>query len=141
MNCIAYKAGFKYQLNETAMMQTEIIPPRPVATEFIMLNRAGLLQVLEGYAWDGPSGPTIDRSSNMRGSLYHDALYQLMRLGLLDEDTYRPQADRLLKQVWIEDSMPRWLATVEVKMVNWFADGAGKHGTEKPVLYAPAKGL
>ena len=39
--------------------------------------------VKEGYASDGPSGPTVDRKSNMRAGVGHDALYQLMRLGRL----------------------------------------------------------
>ena len=35
--------------------------------------------VEKDYAWDGPSGPTIDTSNSMRASLVHDVLYQAMR--------------------------------------------------------------
>ena len=35
--------------------------------------------VEKDYAWDGPSGPTIDTPNSMRASLVHDVLYQAMR--------------------------------------------------------------
>jgi hypothetical protein len=66
------------------------------------------LIVKQGYAWDGPSGPTIDTKNFMRGSLVHDALYQLCREGFLEKNTYRPIADRLLYDLVREDGM------------NWF---------------------
>jgi len=42
----------------------------------------------------------------MRGSLVHDALYQLMREGALPI-VYREEADRLLRRICIEDGMSR----------------------------------
>lgn len=41
----------------------------------------------------------------MRGSLVHDALYQLMRENHLDEDRWRPTADDILRRLCREDGM------------------------------------
>ena len=41
----------------------------------------------------------------MRGSLVHDALYQLMREGFLDKEVCRALADRLLQVMCIKDGM------------------------------------
>ena len=80
MKCIAYNGGYKYQLKEEyTFADTGIIPPATITTDFIGLDLAGNLTTAKGYAWDGPSGPTIYTRNFMRGSLAHDALYQLMR--------------------------------------------------------------
>lgn len=41
----------------------------------------------------------------MRGSLVHDALYQLMREGILDHKKDREAADELLREICKEDGM------------------------------------
>lgn len=104
MSKIRYKAGYKYQLAEDYAAETGIIPPAPVLTHFIALSAEGRLAVKADYAWDGPSGPTIDTANFMRGSLEHDALYQLMREGHLSPD-YRAKADMRLWTVCLEDGM------------------------------------
>jgi hypothetical protein len=63
-------------------------------------------RISKGYAWDGPSGPTIDTGNFMRGSLIHDALYQLMRTGNLPT-SFRERADLLLRKTCIDDGMRR----------------------------------
>lgn len=133
---IQYKEGYKYQLASDYWLLTDIRPKKDIKTEYISLTVNGLLIIRAGYAWDGASGPTFDTKSSMRGSLAHDALYQLMRLGLLDE-SFREQADELLQQVCIEDGMLPFRAYVWEKAVRWFAAGCAKAGTERPVLIAP----
>ena len=81
---IFYCRGYKYQLDQTYVVQVSIKPRADIITEWIKLNRDGMLAIMDGYAWDGPSGPTIDTKNFMRGSLVHDALYQLMREGHLE---------------------------------------------------------
>ena len=76
MNCILYNGGYKYQLKETSTIAIDISPETPIDTEYITLDSQGNLTIKKGYAWDGPSGPTIDTLTFMRGSLVHDALYQ-----------------------------------------------------------------
>jgi hypothetical protein len=72
----------------------------------IWLQFNGELSIWTGYAWDGPSGPGIDTRNFMRGSLVHDALYQLIRKGLLPEK-YRENADRIIRDICLEDGMSK----------------------------------
>ena len=55
------------------------------------IDRSGM-SVQKDYAWDGPSGPTIDTRNSLRASLVHDVLYQAMREGGLPR-TFRRRAD------------------------------------------------
>jgi hypothetical protein len=88
---------------------------RPIRTEFIELSPrspstpAGVLTIKEGYAWDGPSGPTIDTVTGLRASLVHDALYQLIRMKLLDKRG-RKIADKLFHRILLSDRMAPWRA-------------------------------
>ena len=90
---IAYKDGYRYQLQEGYSLEISIRPAAAVANDYIALDPQGALRIAKGYAWDGPSGPTLDTRNFMRGSLVHDALYQLMREGLLDHTIHREAAD------------------------------------------------
>ncbi len=104
---ITYKKRrqYKYVLAEGYRHQTELRPGEPVEIASVLhLDADGLLTLRKGYAWDGPSGPTWDTRNFMRGSLVHDALYQLMREELLPR-MYRDTADRLLRQTCQEDGM------------------------------------
>ena len=74
---IKYRSGYKYQLVEEYQVRVSLIPENDIKTDFIELSTEGMLIIKKGYAWDGPSGPTIDTPNFMRGSLVHDALYQL----------------------------------------------------------------
>ena len=87
-------------------------------TGFIGLNPVGMLTVFPHYAFDGPSGPTVDTKTFMRGSLVHDALYQLMREGKLDRK-YRKRADELLREICLEDGMNRFRAWYVYKAVRF----------------------
>ena len=107
LNKISYRAGYKYQLAEAWSYQTPIkgFDARTNHDNpWCSLSERGLLIVRAGYAWDGPSGPTIDTPDFMRGSLAHDALYQLMREGALPQ-TCREAADKLLRDICREDGM------------------------------------
>jgi len=81
------------------------------------------LDILEGYCWDGPSGPAIDTQNFMRGSLLHDCLYQLIRDGYIIP-SYRKTADIFLFKICREDGMS-WIRGVwvylGVRMFGWRA--------------------
>lgn len=62
----------------------------------------GTLTVFEGFMWDGASGPTIDSVATQRAALFHDALYLLMRKGLIGQE-YKKEADKLLRDLMVED--------------------------------------
>ena len=135
--CIAYKDGYKYQLKKTYTVQISITPPALIDTEYITLTTNGELTIEEGYAWDGPSGPTIDTLTFMRGSLVHDALYQLMRENHLAHDVYREAADRTLQEICKEDGMWAIRAWWVYQGVRLFADPAADPADERPLICAP----
>ena len=137
MKCIAYNDGYKYQLKETYTVALAIRPDAPIDSDYVDLDGAGKLTIREGYAWDGPSGPTIDTLSFMRGSLVHDALYQLMRDELLDRTIYREAADRALQSLCKEDGMWILCAWVVYHGVRLFADPAADPASKRPLTRAP----
>lgn len=137
MKCIAYNSGYKYQLKESYTLATEIKPVNPIDTDYIKLDVTGDLTIKKGYAWDGPSGPTIDTLNFMRGSLVHDALYQLMRELNIDRDTYREMADRLLQNICKEDGMWSLRAWWVYQGVRIFADPAADPANRRPIVHAP----
>ena len=137
MKCIAYKGGYKYQLDETCVVRIAVIPPQAIHTEYISLEMTGDITIKEGYAWDGPSGPTIDTLTFMRGSLIHDALYQLMREHHLDHNVYREAADKTLRAICEEDGMWSVRAWWVYHGVRLFADFAADPANERPLTRAP----
>ena len=133
---IKYKEGYKYQLAEDYGIQTNIIPRQPIITPFIELGAGGFLIVKKGYAWDGPSGPTIDSKSFMRGSLVHDAFYQLMRDDYLGQH-YREAVDVLMRDMCMEDGMYAWRAEYVYHAVRMFAQSAANAENERETITAP----
>ena len=135
MSHIKYRAGYKYQLAEDYTINTGISGYQ-CGDQFLKLSDNGNLLIRSGYAWDGPSGPTNDTPDSMRGSLVHDALYQLMRLSLIPQ-TCRDEADELLKKLCIEDGMNHFRADVWFHGVDLFAASAASPESKKKVLIAP----
>ena len=133
---IRYKTGFKYQLHDQYTISLPWLGDMPdYAADFIMVCGQDLT-IEKGYAWDGPSGPTWDSKNSMRASLVHDALYQLMRVGVLPESCRKP-ADDTLYQLCVEDGMFQWRAWAWWNGVRLGASGAAKNGTEREVIEAP----
>ena len=122
---------YKYQLIYDYTINIEIDDlEQDVNTNFIALTTDGLLTVKKQYAWDGPSGPTIDTRSFMRGSLVHDALYQLMREKYLDYTKHRNYADKLLKKICLADGMFKFRAWYVYKAVRMFSEKNARPFTE-----------
>ena len=137
-SCIAYKAGYKYQLKQDYVIDIDIHPDQLIdIPHFLTLTPGGELTVKIGYAWDGPSGPTIDTRNFMRGSLVHDALYQLMREDKLDRLKYRETVDRLLQKMCREDGMSTLRAWIVYHGVRLGGDLAADPANDRPIIYAP----
>lgn len=119
MKSIYYKDGYKYQLGKSYKEVVDIHPEKTVQNTYTRLEPDGTLTIAHGYAWDGPSGPTVDTKTFMRGSLVHDALYQLIREGKLPLEA-REQADKELKRICIEDGMNSVRAWLVYQGVNIF---------------------
>ena len=163
---ICYKKGFKYQLSQDyqVCVSPHLLATPEALTGFVAIKHAWghlgklvvdtkfirlvfpehngplELRILEGYAWDGPSGPTWDTTNWMRASLIHDALYQLMRMGLLRFDgANRYQADVECLKALKEDGMwapRRALVWVGLRTAARFAANPKNARRE---LAAPAK--
>lgn len=138
MQCIVYKGGYKYQLKRSYELTIPLRPEADIRTSYVALDAAGLLWMRNGYAWDGPSGPTIDTRNFMRGSLVHDALYQLMREGSLDPGLHRIEADRILRAICREDGMSALRSAWVYQAVRLFGDPAADPALKRPLTTAPA---
>ena len=136
MEEILYTSGYKYKLEDTYSTDISIIPDSDIEIpgKYVTLSKKGKIVIKENYAWDGPSGPTIDTLNFMRGSLVHDALYQLMRLELLDKDTYRDKADRILQKMCKEDGMSSVRAWWVYQGVSKFGESAADPKNKKVAL-------
>ena len=134
---IHYRAGYKYQLvADYVVVLPELAPALPIKTEFLAFDIEGVLTIRRGYAWDGPSGPAIDTPNFMRGSLVHDALYQLIRERLL-EAHYRAAADQALRRLCREDGMSAPRAWWVFQGVRIGAGPSADPANDKPILTAP----
>lgn len=136
MDTIAYRAGYKYQLVEDYSIDCGIKPAELIVTRFLMLDTSGILTIRAGYAWDGASGPTIDTSDSMRGSLVHDALYQLMRERLIGQE-WRRHADDLMRVILLLDGMLHIRAQLWHTGVRLGGGPAADPSNDHPVLFAP----
>ncbi len=127
MNSILFTIGKEYQLKEEIRVELDIQPhlEKDIVLGPICLYKSGLLVIAPWYVSDGPSGPTKHIScflrliplvgmwlwwlfirSFIRGSLVHDALYKLIRHGLLDP-SLRNWADIELLKICKEDGMSK----------------------------------
>ena len=130
---ICYKdlRSYKYQLAEDYTIQSNITGHEAEVENYIKLQENGCLTIKKFYSWDGPSGPTIDTKTFMRGSLVHDAFYQLLREKKISRK-YRKQADDLLRTVCLEDGMSKFRAWYVHKAVRVFAAKAAKPKNVRP---------
>ena len=128
-----YRKGFKYQLAESTQFQTNIFPEHDIITEFVILRTSGVLELCLGFAWDGASGPVVDRKTNLRGSAGHDGLYRLMRKGLLPHH-YWKLADQCFA-TWLKED-GAWSITIWVDMKGLaIAKGAAAHPDNIAKIY------
>lgn len=136
MNRIAYRDSYRYQLVADYRCKVSILPSDERSSNLLTLTDDGWLTIREGYAWDGPSGPTIDTPNFMRGSLVHDALYQMIRESLLD-GSCREAADLELQRICIEDGMSRLRAWFVYQGVKFGGGPYADPAAEKPIMAAP----
>ena len=136
--------SYKYQLAEAQTYN--ILLPVTITTDFISLGM-GTMTIQRGYAWDGSSIPlkkfmrkvTFDKYDPDKyckeASLVHDALYQLMRSGLLD-DGNKDYIDRLYESMCIAGGMGKRQAAWRYWAVKHFGARTlrPRHYPEKTIL-------
>lgn len=135
---ISYRKGYRYQLAAEYRLLVSISPKFPgnAQAEYLLLDREGMLTIRTGYAWDGASGPAVDTPTILRGSLVHDALYQLIRLGLV-EPAYRRLADTIFLEICREDGMSTIRRFWVFRAVRWFGGRSATPAAERPILQTP----
>lgn len=102
---IHYKAGYKYQFTRDYSCYTGIMLPHDIVRDFYTLTADGWCHIKKGYAWDGPSGPTLDTKDSLRASAIHDCYCQAAKDRLIDYDTFSPQYHQVFKDICLEDEM------------------------------------
>ena len=115
------------------------------------LEKDGMLYVYPEYAWDGPSGPTIDTHAFILASCAHDVLYQMLRDSLLINKYHfvdfmgnfypgeyyrkfvelRALADKTMKELNLKYGMSRFRAWYTWLSVQTFGE---KHAMPKELL-------
>jgi hypothetical protein len=73
----------------------------------------------------------------MRGSLKHDAGYQLIRLGYLDREIYKPLIDQDFYNTLLEDGMDFIRAKYWYDAVVRFGRSSTMPSAERSILIAP----
>lgn len=135
-NLVKYRGGYKYQLSETYVDDVALRPVMPLENRFISLLPSGRLTLWAGYAWDGATW-FVDFDWIMRGSVVHDALYQLIAEGMLPPEARR-LADDELRRICTEDKAPPGMAWVVWSAVRMFGGSRVSRG-ERSVSVSPAR--
>lgn len=121
---LKYRKIYKYVTYEDQMFETLVktnhtfvipinadIDDEDKPDPWVVLYPNGDLWIKAGYSWNGASGPTIDTEDSMTGSLIHDALYQLMKEGLL-RTFFRKTADKTFRSWCRHDGMGRFRSNI-----------------------------
>lgn len=128
---------WKYHLTPdtgTLSWQTRVFPSEDIVTPRITLTKGGLLTCKIWFAWNGASWfPDIPKVK--RGAMFHDALFALIRAGLLDK-MWLKEANQVIYDVCRDAGMAKWLAKMVRKGVNTFGKAASKR-KERVILSAP----
>ncbi len=135
---IRYKSDYKHQLADPYQITVSIQPREAIKTDYIDLDTSGNLTIRKSYAWDGPSGPVVDTVQNMRASLVHDALYQLMRNNKISSRTHRKTADQLFRDMCKQDGVPSHTANLYYQALRKFGKPAAATENKKKTHRAPA---
>ena len=121
-----YKSGYRYVSQEAVVVDVGAELHVPLQAPLASIA-AETLCVMSRYAWDGASFTPFKWFGTpkpwLTPSLVHDALYQLIREGLMDR-SYRAAADRLFRTMLIERGVWRWMAWVAYWSVRVFGNFA-----------------
>lgn len=105
---IRYLKDMGYVLSEDHAVQTPI-DGADIIDAWWRLFPDGRLIIFAGFAWDGPSGPTLDTKDSLRASLVHDVFCIAMRDGRLDFSR-QDAVNNFFRQQCIDAGMPEWRA-------------------------------
>ena len=131
-----YKVDYKYVLAEDETYQSNIKPAEEIHTDFISLYPSGKIVLKARYAWNGSSGGAKDDDTNKSPSGFHDAVFQLIILGLLPLK-WMLVANADFIQMCLDRGMWRIRAWYYRKLLNKFCAEYCKPACAKKILEAP----
>lgn len=131
-------SGWKYRLDERVAVRVDVIKPLSIfKIDDYAYIKYDQLVLLEGFMWDGPSGPTIDTPGWMLASAAHDAFYRILKTKSDEEIVFlkflgasltrkqlRKYADDLMYELLIENGVCKLRAQytwAAVRMSPWAA--------------------
>lgn len=129
-----YYDGLYYQLAEPEQYQSNLRPPQDMRIRFAVLRVTGLIEVAPGYAWNGADW-SMDTDTNIRGSMFHDIICEMMAAGLLDRATYWDQAADMYYDICLAAGMSEERAAVDRMFMKAYKGLS--NGFEREVLTAP----
>ena len=95
--------GFKV-LNDCWVMAESLAGMAAEIPGYVRLEQNGMLWVFTNYLTDGASGPAYNNKTILRGAVFHDAGYQLLRQRKIHQ-IYRKAVDRLMLDICKADGM------------------------------------
>jgi hypothetical protein len=101
--------AWKYRVRVKEEYQTGIKLSVPAYLGPLTMRPDGTVILGVGYAWNGASGPAINTDTNYTASAFHDALYQMIREGLLKMSD-RKRADEILRELCLRAGMNKFRA-------------------------------
>ena len=126
------RGRWKYIMLADYWIHVGIIPKKKIKLEFLELDRRGILTLLKGYMSDGASGPARDTANIMRAAFVHDALYQLLRLLLLQPfRKMRRKSDKVFRRISKEDGVVMVRRFVDFWGLRWFGKRSATKKGEK----------
>jgi len=101
---------YRYQLNGDYRLfcYEELGKEKQIITKYITAYH-GFINIRHGYCWDGATG-AYNNQSIIRASLIHDAIYQLIREGVIKYHPHKKKGDKLFYDLCIEDGMSKFRA-------------------------------
>lgn len=109
---------YKYKLCEPLVIPVPELSGYTVENPYFSII-GGVMTISKNYAWDGPSGPTIDTKNSMIASLVHDVLYQCIRKKYLPISA-KEIADKIFHKLCRKNGMSWVRAGYFYLGVKWF---------------------
>ena len=118
--------GHKYRTRHYFTFDTKMCPNVYVMSPggWVYLSN-GELYIKAGYSWNGASGGMWDSENVIVASLVHDALYQLLREGVLSQ-RFRPDADLVFRNICVEKGMSAFRAGYAYRLLRMFGEKAAQ---------------
>ena len=121
---------YKYRNNSLKIVRIHI-RGLVINHKYFSLDKQGYLRILEGYLWDGCSGPTWDTRNTMLAGLIHDVLYQMIRIGLLNL-IYKNEADKILRSIMLKKGAWKFRANYYYQAVDKLGSSSCVPNSEVP---------